>query len=74
MRGSQQRFIMQTLRDKVAKTIKFSPGGWIILNEWVNEGKPNEYMNTIKIDDKDLALDYLLGTPGRYTVDSICKV
>lgn len=65
---------MQTLREKVAKTIKFTPSGWIILNEWVNEGKPNEYLNSIKFDDKDYALDWLLGEPGRYTVDNSCKV
>lgn len=63
---------MQTLREKLAKRIKFTPSGWIVLNEWVNPDTPKEYLNTIRIDDLDLALDYLVGSPGRYTVSSEC--
>lgn len=63
---------MQTLREKLYKTIKFTPSGWIVLNEWVNPDTPQEYLNTIKFDDLDFALDYLISDPKRYTISSEC--
>lgn len=64
----------ETLASKLEKKIKFTPSGWIILTEWVNEGTPREYLNTIKTDDKELAIQYLTSEPGRYRLSDECRI
>jgi hypothetical protein len=63
----------ETLASKLEKKIKFTPNGWIILTEWVNKDTPREYLNTIKIDDKELAIAYLTSEPSRYRLADECK-
>ena len=65
----------ETLASKLEKKIKFNSHGWIVLNEWCKDKSTgSEYLNTLRFDDKELAVSYLMSEPGRYTVDSECKV
>jgi hypothetical protein len=66
------RFV--SLRTKLEKTVRFNRAGWIVLHEWKTCPIVGEYMDTLRFDDKDLALDYYIKGKGKYTLDSECKV
>jgi len=64
----------ESLHNKLSKTIKFNRAGWIVLHQWVNDPIVGERLDTIRLDDKDMAIDYIISSKGAYTVDSECKV